>query len=347
MTQPASSALRTLHRGDRRVQRRGSGGRGGSLGPMATSALDDLGRFFAGVAPTRSNPPSADPSTPSGAAALVARFMRPERANEGAVWAASQRLPPGADGRALWEALVAEGALPAGWVDDNRRTFADRVRLEDTMSSDLLADLAQTPSRATAAALAADPGGVALAEDLVRECCARLAVFAPKGHEFHRIVASGDVAWEVGDPAAVLAMQTSNELPFIGVRVLILEYSADDALERGVAVKDALVERATRTNSALEEALRGRRVELGAKLAHNLVHVARFCGQFEVLRGSSERAPWSWGPTLRGTPFAELPNPWGPLLDLYRTGYAFHGFLMQSGWVPLLLCPRLTSGGTP
>lgn len=314
---------------------------------MTSAVRSDLASFLSGTRPTRGNPPSADPSTPEGAADLVARFMRPGRPNEGAVWAAAKRLPPGSSGSALWEGLVAEGALPVGWVDDNRRAFADRLRLEDTVSSDLLADLALTPSRATAAALAADPRGVALAEDLARECCARLAVFAPKTHEFHRIVASGDVAWEVGDPAAVLAMQTSNELPFIGVRVLVLEHGADVALERGVAVKDALVERATRTNSALEEALRGRRVELGARLAHNLIHVARFCGQFEVLRGTSERAPWSWGPTLRGTPFAELPNPWEPLLGLYRTGYALHGFLMQSGWVPLLLCPRLTSGGTP
>ena len=316
---------------------------------MTSTVRGDLASFLSGTKPTRGNPPSADPSTPEGAADLVARFMRPRRPNEGAVWAAAKRLPPGSSGAALWEGLVTEGVLPVAWADDPRRAFASNVRspygTEASSSTDLFADIAQVPRLTAAAALAADPGGVALAEDLVRECCVRLAVFAPKWHEIHDAVASSVVAWAVTDPSAVLPMPMSNVLPFVGSLLSALRHDSDLSVRDDVSMRDVLAERSAYTRAAMEDALRDVR-EIDPALARNVTNIASFCGQFRALRAMKKRAPPSWG-ALRGTPFAELPNPWEPLLDLYRQGYALYGFLTESGWIPLLLCPRFTLNSTP
>lgn len=285
---------------------------------------------------------AGEPPTPTDAEVIAARLMRPARRHEGAVRAAVARLPAGSSSAALWEALSAEGLIPTSWFDRHRRLFIQEA-------------VSESPSWECAAALAADPSGVETAEEVARECCARLASFAPRRHDLHRAAERGSVAWGVRAPADVLQLPLSNVLPFAGEAVI--------AIQTRSALREELDARDQQVRQAVGQALLDRfgdhdsiHAALGPILPHNASSIASFRAQFDLVRargpsfrvaGETKSAhglglgrPSRW--SRRAIVYAAgLPNPWEPLVSLYKLGYALGGFMVGAGWAPILLCPPL------
>ena len=288
---------------------------------------------------------AGEPPPPTDAEVIAARLMCPERRHEGAVRDVAARLPAGSSSTALWEALNGDGIVPTSWFHDPRRLF-----VEETITT--------LPSWEQAAALAADPAGVEAAEALARECCARVALFAPQRHDLHRAVAEGAVAWGVRAPANVLQLADSNVLPFAGdvVTTILVRSSLRGEMEaRGKearhAVSESLLARFGDHDSI--------RSALGPILPHNAASIAAFRAEFDVVRARGPSLPLA--PATKGTNgfvlgprptrwsrraivyAAGLLNPWEPLIGLYKLGYALGGFMVGAGWAPILLCPPLVT----
>ena len=291
-----------------------------------------VARFLAGAPPAPNGPPASDPLL--GAAALrdlAAAFYSPPRPNARAVAAALGGASTGPD---LWEALVARGELPASWLGGVARAFAGRVRY--LPERPLAADVSTEPSLAHAAALAADPDGVAEAERLSAEFASRLAAFVPR--RYARALRAGPAltAWEVAAGPAVRFTPQSNMLPHLGDRLVELTRQVKDGPLMARAAGRALV-RLRRGLAAAGRAQLG--VAVGDALAFNAFRVVEAAASYDFAQRAGWRAPGSWPEHLRGLPFADLPSPFAPLLGVYRRGYALRGFLDDAISQPILLAP--------
>ncbi len=212
----------------------------------------------------------------------------------------------------LWESLATQGLVPERWAADGRRRFlVDPARLldDDEVGSvpwedGALATLPTPPSMQCLLAVAADPAGLEASEALAREALGRFGALCAgtEQPEATAWCAQGD-AWALD--GATLASVTTR--PWESVRVALraaLAGVGDDPPREG----DALVARAARPYSP-------HRV-LQALDEEDARRWARACVQ-------GARVPATAGVRARhvGCTFAELPDPWAPLVEAWARGY--------------------------
>lgn len=236
----------------------------------------------------------ADPRDP----AVGARLYEPEAPNDEAV-----RAVVGPDARRggapaqVWETLAVRGAIPLAWADGREPRFvaSSRGLLDDPVAA--------PPTRRAAAALARDPAGVAAAEELARVAFRRMLPFAPA-----RVDAElQHVLWVTGPlpPPRELGWRRAPALRLLSVATRAQRVLERDARAFGVPWSDAQSWRSwwwdmTRRGAAVFDRL------AALDAAITWVRGAE--------RGSEPRAV--------GVRYADLANPFDPLLGIWCLGYA-------------------------
>jgi hypothetical protein len=220
-----------------------------------------------------------------------ARVLRPERPR----LALARAVAAGYDDAvAAWEALAASGVIPLAWVGDPGRLFAclDCGGIGTIDDETFHAPAAHPWSVETAVAFAADPAGVLRAEALAREVVARLA---PWG-----VPQPARVVWRVGAPR--------------------------DATPAALAPP---MDAAWRAWSAVPRAARLARVPQGS-LPDGVWGLVD--SQFVAAQQWAACAAVDGGTVLRGEPvrFADLPDPFAPLVALWETGYALDAITAEA-----------------
>lgn len=222
---------------------------------------------------------------------LAARALRPARANLARIDAALDGV---ASADEAWEVLAARGLIPLAWARHPARLLR-RFR-----------DPHVPPTVSAARLLAADVPGIERAEVLAREVVARLA---PWG-----VALPDSVRWKFleSDPAEA----RGHRMPLRAAAVAA--HTALDRVDRRAA--EALRARGLAVPDLLDGDRMVLRLVLDDFIASRVWRAAASRGG--VVPSVRHRRPELVAPReLFGTPFGELPDPFEPALELWRTGY--------------------------
>lgn len=196
-------------------------------------------------------------------------------------------------GRAAWENLAAAGFIPMDWVGDPRRRFRGPAS-RDTLDH---------PSSARAAALfAADARGVATAEALAREAVARVARW-----DVPRDPREKAVEWRVS-ASRMRSSWRAYRVRSVLRKILGYAQLNDEPYGRAVYPEEQAVNDLVLRDGYDELARNGFVVPYDPSYAP-----------------AAEERPFA-----EGRRFADVPNPFAPLVDLWCTGYELLGEGMTS-----------------
>lgn len=224
------------------------------------------------------------------------------------------------DGRIAWEQLAARGLIPMSWVDAQERWFRWQYRRFDPKDA------------AQAVLLASCAEQVVTAEALAHEVASRLLCFG--------IPAPKRVFWRLANRSTQDNPEEAPPVyqPWMGFYQLLFESRLNASRSEQ---QDALI------SLYVEEYMSALRT-FGAR--HPLLRDVFFVALLEQFWELASASGWllSNSPTLFidetrflpdklvGTPFSRLPNPFSPLLSIWRLGFGCTGF--AKGCI-VLLCP--------
>ncbi len=213
----------------------------------------------------------------------------------------------------LWETYVARGLLAPSWLEDPARRFLRGTARVDARSKlERLFDDAHEdaqPGFLEAVIVAADPRGIMAAEALARQVVAALAPWGAP--------APTRVVWRFTEIDATQRPRSHESFP--GGQWA--SFCATHALggRRGFTAEQERL-RASIVGDDRADALRWE----GAAVV-DFVHWRRWVAASQLaLRVTAPEYVAETNPSVRallGRPFAELPDPFGPLVDLWWRGY--------------------------
>lgn len=211
----------------------------------------------------------------------------------------------------LWETYVARGLVPASWADDPLRGFVrGDVRVDARSKLERLFDPASCEARPgflDAVILAADPRGVVAAEALARQVVVALGPWGAP--------APTRVVWRFTEIDATQRVRSHESFPGGQWASFCATHSLGG--RRGMSPEQERL-RASIVGDDRADALRWE----GAAVV-DFVHWRRWVAASQLgLRVSvPERVTEPCVRALEGRAFAELPDPFTPLVDLWWRGY--------------------------
>ncbi len=245
--------------------------------------------------------------------ALAARLLRPDRPRRAeALTAVGGRTDPAA----AWAALVGEGLIPRGWAVGDGRGFAspcnacgggsaERVMFCESCRGRAWVVLPYPPTVSACVALAAGAEGVAWAEALARAAVHELS---PWG-----CPTPAQLVWQVGEGAVpgpeVLGVGTI--MAALASTGVVASMDAEDEGDRAA--------RAVLGDQAFE----------GASRRHQLANYCYAAALWRAACATGARVHVAEGldtdlvsPAVVSRLYAEIPDPFAPLLGVWSLGYA-------------------------
>ncbi|MCP3137349.1 hypothetical protein [Pyxidicoccus xibeiensis] len=238
--------------------------------------------------------------------ALARRALHPERPHLASARAAVAGIR---DSGAAWRELAARGTIPQDFIDNDRRRFVMTAEFVQAAlargAPPVLEDDRTPPTLRMALTLAADPTGVLAAESATEVLYSRLKPWGARDVTRFRWLGVED--FELRDVSVGVAFNA------------VLDAVAVSLEEHGVDWDTLLPQPAPAVPYPYLKSIKG---YLGWRLAVR-----------EGLEVSGASWPLS---TVRNRPFAELSNPFEPLLALWATGYVLLAENEEEGIVKLI-----------